>query len=136
MKNVLMGAALGLALAMAGTVAMAAPERVEENEKKAEYRSSIQVSPKLEKEKELAKLATVSRDEAIRIAQTAAKGKVIEAAVENEDGNLIYNVEVKNGEETKEVIVDAGNGKVLAVHADEDGEGPESDEEAGGAATK
>jgi uncharacterized membrane protein YkoI len=132
MKNLFVAGALALSLAMAGAVAMAAKEKGEENEKKVEYRSSIQVSPKLEDEKALAKRATISREEAIRIAQTAAKGKVIEAAVENEDGNLIYNVEVNNGEETKEVIVDAGNGKVLAVNADEDGEGPEGDEKAEG----
>ena len=136
MKNVFMATALGLALAMAGTVAMAAREKAEENEKKAKYRSSIQVSPTLEDENALAKRATVSREEAIRIAQTAVEGKVIETAIENEDGNLVYNVEVTSGEETKEVIVDAGNGKVLAVHADEDGEGPESDEAAEGPATK
>ena len=136
MKNVFMATALGLALATAGTVAMAAREKVEENEKKVEYRSSIQVSPKLEDENALAKRATVSREEAIRIAQTAVKGKAIETAIENEDGNLVYNVEVESGEETKEVIVDAGNGKVLAVNADEDGEGPESDEQAEGPETK
>ena len=135
MKNLFVAGALALALAMVGAVAMAAREKGEENEKKVEYRSSIQVEPKLEDEKALAKRATISREEAVRIAQTAAKGKVIEAAVENEDGNLVYNVEVKNGEETKGVIVDAGNGKVLAVNADEDGEGPEGDEKAEGPET-
>jgi uncharacterized membrane protein YkoI len=134
MKKTFVAGTLAVALAVTGAalVAREKHEANEKNEKKAEYRSSIQVSPKLEKEKELAKLATVSREEAIRIAQGAAKGKVIETSLENEDGNLVYNVEVKSGDETREVIVDAGNGKVLAVSVDEDGEGPEGDEKAEG----
>jgi uncharacterized membrane protein YkoI len=132
MKKTYVAGTLAVALAVTGAVAMAAREKGEENEKKVEYRSSLQVSPKLEDEKALAKQATISREEAIRIAQGAVKGKLIEAALENEDGNLVYNVEIKNGDETKEVIVDAGNGKVLAVNVDEDGEGPEGHEKAEG----
>jgi uncharacterized membrane protein YkoI len=134
MKKTFMAGTLALALAATGAVAMAAREKGEE--KKAEYRSSIQISPKLKDEKALAKRATISQEEAVRIARGAAKGQVIEAAIENEDGNLVYNVEVKNGGETKEVIVDAGNGKVLALSADEDGEGPEGDQKAEGHETK
>jgi uncharacterized membrane protein YkoI len=136
MKKTFVAGTLAAALAVTGAVALAAREKGEANEKKVEYRSSVQVSPKLEDEKALAKRATISREEAVRIAQGAAKGKVIEAAIENEDGNLVYNVEVKSGGETKEVIVDAGDGKVLAVNADEDGEGPEGDEKAEGPETK
>jgi uncharacterized membrane protein YkoI len=132
MKKTFVAGTLALAVAVTGAAAMAAREKHEESEKKAEYRSSIQVSPKVEDEKALAKHATISRQEAVRVAQGAAEGKVIEAALENEDGNLVYDVEVKSGDETKEVIVDAGNGKVLAVSVDEDGEGPEGDEKAEG----
>jgi uncharacterized membrane protein YkoI len=135
MKKAFVAGTLAVALAVTG-VAIAAREKGEEKEKKVEYRSSIQVSPKLEDEKALAKKATISREEAVRIAQGAVKGKVIESGIENEDGNLVYNVEVKSGDETKEVIVDAGNGKVLAVNADEDEEGPEGDEKAEGPEAK
>jgi uncharacterized membrane protein YkoI len=135
MKKAFVAGTLAVALAVTG-VAIAAREKGEEKEKKVEYRSSIQVSPKLEDEKALAQKATISREEAVRIAQGAVKGKVIESGIENEDGNLVYNVEVKSGDETKEVIVDAGNGKVLAVNADEDEEGPEGDEKAEGPEAK
>jgi uncharacterized membrane protein YkoI len=135
MNKAFVAGTLAVALAVTG-VAIAAREKGEEKEKKVEYRSSIQVSPKLEDEKALAQKATISREEAVRIAQGAVKGKVIESGIENEDGNLVYNVEVKSGDETKEVIVDAGNGKVLAVNADEDEEGPEGDEKAEGPEAK
>lgn len=67
-------------------------------------------------------------EDAVRAAQGAAGGTVTESGIENEDGNVVYAVEVRSGNATSEVIVDAGTGKVLAVTADAD-EGSEGDNE-------
>lgn len=54
-------------------------------------------------------LAKITPDQAKKAAETAGKGKASSVKLENEDGNLIYEVVVGK----KEFVVDAGNGKVL-----------------------
>jgi hypothetical protein len=111
---------LAAVVATTGAVAAFALESEHGKEEKVTYRSSIQVPAGVKKQSELQKLAKISREEAIRVAKTAAPGKVIETKLENEEQNLVYTVEVKNAGKVIEVIVDAGNGKVLATAADED----------------
>ncbi|MFN7412907.1 MAG: PepSY domain-containing protein [Dolichospermum sp.] len=54
-------------------------------------------------------LAKITAKQAQQAAEAAVRGKVKSVKLENEDGNLIYAVEIGQ----KEVTVDAGNGKVL-----------------------
>lgn len=84
----------------------------------APYKSSIQVPyQKVAESKEeintprLKKLAKISEAEAIRIARQRYHGKLGKVDLENEDGNLIYSVEVG----ARELAIDAGNGKILQV---------------------
>lgn len=59
----------------------------------------------------LASLAKITVDQAMAAAQAAYPGtKVRKVALENENGCLVYAVELSNGLELK---VDAGNGKVV-----------------------
>ena len=128
-------AALTLATIMtaAGALTLSAHEgKGEKGEKAPQYHSSIQADKKLESESALQKLAKITLEDAVRAAQGAAPGTVIESGIENEDGNVVYTVEMRSGKSTTEVIVDAGNGKVLATSADADdekGEGNEGNDE-------
>jgi uncharacterized membrane protein YkoI len=122
-------AALTLATIMTATGAVTlsaregrGDERAEKAEKAPQYHSSIQADKGLENEAALRKLAKITLQDAVRAAKGAAPGTVAESGIENEDGNVVYTVEMRSGKSTSEVIVDAGNGKVLAVVADEDGE--------------
>jgi len=54
-------------------------------------------------------LAKITPQQAQQAAQTSQGGKVRSVKLENEDGNLVYAVEIGK----KEVKVDAGNGQVL-----------------------
>jgi len=62
----------------------------------------------------LASLAKITAEEAKVKALTGQQDAttVIEVELENEDGCLVYGVELSNG---SEVTIDAGNGKVLQV---------------------
>ena len=89
-------------------------------------------SIKLDKQMEaqFPSLAQITLDQAMQSAIGAVNGKVLKAGLENEDGFLVYEVEIAAQDNTiTEVMVDAGNGKVLASKMDKkDGE-DEGDEE-------
>jgi len=76
--------------------------------------------------------AGLTSSEAAKIATTALPGKVIETKLDDENGYLIWEVEIigTDGHET-EFKIDAGNGRLLAA-ANENGEDDEGkDEEKG-----
>jgi uncharacterized membrane protein YkoI len=131
-KKKLAALVLAVCVAIPGAAAMAANHR--DGKSEPQYHSSIQVPRGLESEAALQKLAKISLEDAVRIAQGAAAGTVTESGIENEDQNLVYTVEVRNASSTSEVVVDAGNGRVLAVTAERDGKDgkDEKDGEDGG----
>ena len=59
----------------------------------------------------LLKLAKITKDQAKTIAARRFKGKFGKIELENEDGNLIWSVEIGK----RELAIDAGSGKVLLV---------------------
>ena len=61
--------------------------------------------------------ATISTTDAEAVAIAANPGtKVVKTELENENGVLVYSVELSNG---KDVKVDAGNGQILHTEVDE-----------------
>ncbi len=79
-------------------------------------------------------LAKTSLDSAVKAAITAVPGKVLKAELENENGYLVYGVEVaKADRQIADVKIDAGNGKVLKIETEqkdsEGNEGEDSDNE-------
>ena len=73
---------------------------------------------------QLAALAKVTADEAGAAATAAVPGTVTGIRLENEDGSVVYTVEVSTTTGTVDVTVDAGTGAVLAQEADSaDGDG-------------
>ena len=121
-RNSIAALTLAAAIATTGATTVFAGERGHESEEKVTYHSSIQVPANLERESELQKLAKITKEDAVRAAKAAAPGTVSGTKLENEDSNLVYTVEITNGNKTSEVIIDAGNGTVLAVAADDDDE--------------
>ncbi|WP_350357404.1 PepSY domain-containing protein [Paraburkholderia fungorum] len=94
------------------------------------YQSSIRVPDQQNGERgEAARLAALARIDASRASSAAlaqAPGTVLKVALDNENGNLVYSVEIKTASnEIKDVKVDAGNGTVLHV----DSAGDEEEDE-------
>jgi len=65
-----------------------------------------------------ANLSKVTLDQAIASALKAQPGKIIKAELENEDGYLVWGVEIASNNQINEVKVDAGNAKVLKIEKD------------------
>jgi hypothetical protein len=71
-------------------------------------------------EAEFPSLAKIPMDQAVRMALAAVQGQVLKAELEDENGFLVYGVEVVTADKTvKDVKVDAGSGKVLALDRDQ-----------------
>lgn len=69
----------------------------------------------------LAKLAKVSADDAVKKATTAVPGKAGPAELDEENGKVVYEVEITKADNTSvDVIVDAVNGDVIAQETDDD----------------
>jgi hypothetical protein len=84
-------------------------------------------------------MAKIPLDSAIQAALAAVPGKVVKTELENENGYLVYGIEIaKADREMVDVKVDAGDGKVLKVdtdrenHEGHEGEDSENGHEEGG----
>lgn len=62
--------------------------------------------------------ATISLTQAIAAAEGQVHGKAMRAELEDENGTLVYGVEVASGNQTTDVKVDVNNGKILSAQAD------------------
>ncbi|HEV7889922.1 MAG TPA: PepSY domain-containing protein [Pyrinomonadaceae bacterium] len=68
----------------------------------------------------LKSLARITPEQARDAALAQVPGTVKKVKLENEDGNVVYGVEVKTASGERDVKVDAGDGRVL--HVEQDGE--------------
>lgn len=107
-----------------------------ERHEKPTYTSSVQVTRTERAERgehrrrqeaaALAKVAKIDLTQAISAAVAQVPGTVLSARIENEDGNVVYAVDVLTAAGArKDVTVDAGNAAVLRVsdergHCDKD----------------
>jgi uncharacterized membrane protein YkoI len=69
----------------------------------------------------LKSLARITPEQARDAALAQVPGTVKKVDLENEDGNVVYGVEIKTAKGDSDVKVDAGDGRVL--HVEHDGEG-------------
>ena len=104
-------AALGTGTALA-TGAIDFPDEVKS--------SSIKLPRGVESQAEFAKHAKVAKQEAEAAALAALPGEVVKAKLDDENGYLIWQIDVKHAKGVTEVAVDAGNAKVLAMEAEND----------------
>jgi len=85
---------------------------------KANHTGSIQITG--DDEAVQAEMTKISLDSAVSEALKAVPGKVLKVELENENGSLVYGVEIaKADHQIADVKVDAGNGKVLKIDADQ-----------------
>ena len=102
------------------------------NTESPSYQSSITVDQSGEGEQgeaaRYAELAKIDVGRAMAAAQARVPGKVLSAALENENGNLVYSVVITPaaGGPVQDIKVDAGNAAVLHTDA---ANGRERDEE-------
>ena len=82
--------------------------------------SSIKLPRGVETQAEFAKHAKISQQQAEAAALAVQPGQVVKAKLDDEDGYLVWQIDVKHDKGTTEIAVDAGNSKVLAAEAEED----------------
>ncbi len=136
-------AAVGVAVGAGGiasAVGNSSPSSPEaDNVHEPAYTSSVTIDDDEENDNEadesaaLAGLAKITADQARDAALAAVPdGTAGEVELENENGNVVYGVEVTDASGAEyDVKVDAGNGTVLAQEADDDEEGEEADDDEG-----
>ena len=74
--------------------------------------------------------AKISLSQAIAAAEQKVSGKAVRAELEDENGTLVYGVEVVNGGKSTDVKVDIATGAILSAQADQaDHEGDENGNE-------
>lgn len=118
------GAAGVAALAAAGTGIAIAQSNGSGGGANAAYTSSITApdsgTEDATNDAALAGLAKISPDQAKAAALAAVPGTAGKVELENENGNVVFGVEVTNTNGSRfDVKVDAGNGTVLAQEADD-----------------
>lgn len=121
-KKVIMGFALTAFLVLPGMAVYAAP---------TDLKGSIQI--KRTEEADLVDMAKISLDQAVKDALQAVPGKAVRAELEEENGYLVYGVEVVGANhQATDVKVDAGTGKILTTQQDKgDREGDREEHEEG-----
>ena len=126
----LVAGAAGIAAAATGqspaSTAGGASADSETNDPAPNYTSSV-AAPDNEDESDLAGTATITADQATAAATTETGGTAGETELENENGNVVYGVEIMLPDGTMlDVKVDAGNARILAQEPDE-ADGNEAD---------
>ena len=96
-----------------------AAEANEANESK-EGRKGEEAEDKAEgaESERLKNLARITPEQASAAALAQVPGTVKKVELENEDGNVVYGVEIKTADGESDVKVDAGDGRVLHVEKD------------------
>ena len=88
------------------------------------------ISTKNHRQTEFPKLAQISSSDAAKAATDKVPGEILSIALENEEGSLVYAVEVVNVQTgLHEINVDAGNGKILSDEAKDHSHREPADEE-------
>jgi len=125
---------LALMLACAGLAVAAVAGENGRPEAKPKWTGSIRVQGK-HGQRRLQRMAKISPEEATQAALAAVAGtpgekKVEETELEVEHGFLVYSVEIRvQGQKGElEVLVDAGNGKVLAQEVEDDEDDEDDDD--------
>lgn len=85
-----------------------------------EVRSSSVKLPRGAKKSELPRYAKIDRQQAEAAALAVFPGQVVKAKLDNEDGYLVWQIDIKHANGVTEVAVDAGNGQVLTMKAEEE----------------
>lgn len=117
-----------LGLSLIGAVALANDIEINDNKKEIDIKSSIQIKDGIS-EKEEKFYAKIDAADVVNIMKKEHSGKIIKIDLENEDGNLVYKVEVLAVDQVVDFIIDAGNGKILSQQIDNPDNDQDKEEE-------
>jgi uncharacterized membrane protein YkoI len=124
---VAIGAGVAMATSNNGNKASAAQtseatqQQSDQNNQEPAYQGSIKVPD--QEPQDLTGLAKITADQAKEAALKANPGTSVNAvSLDNENGNLVWGVELNNGTDVK---IDAGNGSVLSVELQDAGDSQE-----------
>jgi hypothetical protein len=81
--------------------------------------SSIKLPRGAESQAQFAQYAKISQQQAEAAALAVQPGQVVKSKLDDEDGYLVWQVDVKHTHGTTEIAVDAGNGQALAAEKEE-----------------
>jgi uncharacterized membrane protein YkoI len=113
-QRIRLAAAIGIATAVLAPVIVNA-----EDPKESAIQGTIRLPNEANQEAAQASLAKITIQQALTAALSRQSGTVLRAELQDEDGFLVYNVEIASGDnQVHEVKVDAGNGSVLRVDVD------------------
>lgn len=85
-----------------------------------EVKSSSIKLPRGIKKAQLDSHAKIDRPQAEAAALAALPGQVVKARLDDENGYLVWQIDVRHAKGVTEVAVDAGNGRVLAMEEEGD----------------
>jgi len=78
---------------------------------------------------ELLARATVKTEQAEALALKAVPGTIIETEIEEENGVLLYSIEIQTADGIREVEINAENGAVVAIENEDDEDDDDDDDE-------
>lgn len=90
------------------------PKQQVQQKQKSEPKKQQPSKPKQEK-----KQTIISQARAIEIALAEFPGKVDDVELDDDDGRLIYEIEIENGDREAEFEIDAMTGKILVIEIDD-----------------
>ena len=81
---------------------------------------SVKLTPDAATRADYSRLARTPRAAAEAAALAVQPGQVVQAELDDEDGQLVWEVKVRHPQGTTEFAVDAGDGRVLAAEREDD----------------
>lgn len=91
------------------------PKQQSNKSSSSEKQSNKQSQPKQTKKKN----AVIDKNRAIQIALAEFPGKVEDVELDDDDGRLIYEIEIENGDQEAEIEIDAITGKIIMIDIDD-----------------
>lgn len=91
--------------------------------------ASIKLPRGVESQAGFAKVAKVTQPQAEAAALAVQPGQVVKARLDDEDGYLVWQIDVKHTRGITEIAVDAGNAKALAAETETETEDDDHDDD-------
>ena len=114
LDKIRLAAAIGAVIAVLPPVILKAEDR-----KETAIHGTIQLPNEGNQEAAQASLAKLTVQQAITAALSRQSGTVLRVELQNEDGFLVYNVELASADKkVHEIKVDAGDGSILRIDVD------------------
>jgi hypothetical protein len=112
-----------LAAAIGAVIAVSAPVLLKaEDPQEKPIPGSIRLPNEANQEAAQADLASITAEQAVATAKSSPQGsggKLLRVELQNEDGFLVYNVELASADKkVHEIKVDAGDGSILRIDVD------------------